>query len=133
MERYKLNVKSCRGDFKKLRKSIAAGFFTHAAKKDQQEGYKTIADGHSVYIHPSSSLFNKNPECVVYHELVMTTKEYMRDVCTIETSWLTEVAPKYFKTSNKNTISKRKREEKIVPLHNRYEEPDAWRLSQRKE
>ena len=56
----------------------------------------------------------------------------MRDVCAIDTKWLTEVAPKYFKTSDKNTISKRKRQEKIVPLHNKYEDQDAWRLSQRK-
>jgi len=69
---------------------------------------------------------------VVYHELVMTSKEYMRDVCSIESKWLIEVAPKFFKVSDKNTISKRKQQEKIVPLHNRYEDPDAWRLSKRK-
>ncbi|CAI2371503.1 unnamed protein product [Moneuplotes crassus] len=132
MERYKLKVTTCRNDHKRLRKAIAAGFFTHAAKKDQQEGYRTVADNQNVYIHPSSSLFNKNPDCVVYHELVMTSKEYMRDVCCIDAKWLTEVAPKYFKTSDKNTISKRKKQEKIVPLHNKYEDPDAWRLSRRK-
>jgi HrpA-like RNA helicase len=33
-----------------------------------------------VYIHPSSSLFNRNPEWVIYHELVLTSKEYMREV-----------------------------------------------------
>ena len=62
MERYKLKVVSSKGDNKKLRKAIAAGFFTHAAKKDQQEGYRTVADNQNVYIHPSSSLFNKNPD-----------------------------------------------------------------------
>jgi ATP-dependent RNA helicase DHX8/PRP22 len=57
----------------------------------------------------------------------------MRDVCAIDQKWLIEVAPKYFKTSDKNTLSKRKRDQKIVPLFNRYEDPDAWRLSMRKE
>jgi ATP-dependent RNA helicase DHX8/PRP22 len=33
-----------------------------------------------VYIHPSSSLFNRAPEWLIYHELVLTTKEYMREV-----------------------------------------------------
>lgn len=33
--------------------------------------------------HPSSSLFNKNPEWLLYHELVLTTKEYMREVMAI--------------------------------------------------
>ena len=35
------------------------------------------------YIHPSSALFNKNPEWLLYHELVLTTQEYMRNVMTV--------------------------------------------------
>lgn len=31
-------------------------------------------------IHPNSSLFEKSPKCVIYHELVLTTREYMRNV-----------------------------------------------------
>lgn len=132
MEKYNFRVSSCRGEHKKIRKAITSGFFVHASRKDQQEGYRTISDNQAVYIHPSSALFNKNPDTVVYHELVMTSKEYMRNVCSIESKWLLEVAPNYFKTTDKNTISKRKREEKIQPLFNKYEDPDAWRLSHRK-
>ena len=33
-----------------------------------------------MFIHPSSSLFQHQPQWVVYHELVLTTKEYMREV-----------------------------------------------------
>ena len=44
-----------------MRKAICSGFFTHAAKKDPQEGYKTMDEGQVVYIHPSSALFNRNP------------------------------------------------------------------------
>ena len=36
-----------------------------------------------MYIHPSSSLFNRAPEWLIYHELVLTTKEYMREVMAI--------------------------------------------------
>jgi ATP-dependent RNA helicase DHX8/PRP22 len=50
-----------------------------------------------VFIHPSSALFDKNPEWVIYHELVMTSKEYMREVLSIDPKWLLEAAPKYFK------------------------------------
>lgn len=39
----------------------------------------------------------RNPEWLVYHELVLTTKEYLRDCCTIEPLWLCDVAPKLFK------------------------------------
>ncbi len=132
MKKYKLEVMSCGRDFPRIRKAIAAGFFFHAAKRDPQEGYKTLMDSHQVYIHPSSSLFNKNPEWVVYHELVLTTKEYMRNICTIDPEWLLDVAPNFFQKCDKFDQSKKKKQEKLEPLHNKYQDPNAWRLSRRK-
>mmetsp|Transcript_17127 Transcript_17127/g.28162 ORF Transcript_17127/g.28162 Transcript_17127/m.28162 type:complete len:1215 (+) Transcript_17127:84-3728(+) len=132
MDRYKLDIVSAGKNFNKIRKAICSGFFSHAAKKDPQEGYRTLVEGQPVYIHPSSALFNKNPEWVLYHELVLTTKEYMREVCAIEAKWLTELAPSFFKQSDPTKLSKRKKQEKIEPLYNRYEEPNAWRLSKRR-
>ncbi|RUS25213.1 P-loop containing nucleoside triphosphate hydrolase protein [Jimgerdemannia flammicorona] len=66
---------------------------------------------------------------VIYHEIVFTTKEYMREVTAIEPKWLTEAAPTFFKVADANKISKRKRMERIEPLYNRYEKPNEWRLS----
>lgn len=43
----------------RTQKAILSGYFRNAAKKDPQEGYKTQVDNQSVYIHPSSSLFNR--------------------------------------------------------------------------
>ena len=76
MDRYKLDIVSAGSNYKTICKAITAGFFTNAAKKDPQERYRTLVDQNPVYIHPSSALFNKNPEWVIYHELVLTTKEY---------------------------------------------------------
>jgi HrpA-like RNA helicase len=42
-------------------------------------------------IHPNSSLFEDLPRWVIYHELVFTTKEYMRNTIEIENKWLLEV------------------------------------------
>jgi len=56
----------------------------------------------------------------------------MRNIITIEPKWLIEVAPRYFRAGDPNKLSKRKRQEKIEPLYNRYEEKDAWRLSKRR-
>jgi ATP-dependent RNA helicase DHX8/PRP22 len=75
----------------------------HAAKKDPNEGFRTLLDNQQVYIHPcktlilASSLFNKGPEWVIYHELVLTSKEYMREVSTLDPKWLIDVAPRFFK------------------------------------
>ncbi|KAJ7229174.1 P-loop containing nucleoside triphosphate hydrolase protein [Mycena pura] len=132
MDRYKHEILSAGRDYNVVRKAICSGFFRNAAKKDPQEGYKTLVEGTPVYIHPSSALFNRNPEWIVYHELVLTTREYCHNVTAIEPKWLVEVAPQFFKVADANKISKRKRQEKIEPLFNKYEKPDEWRLSKAK-
>lgn len=132
LDRYKMDVVSCGKNFNKVRRAIVAGYFANTAKKDPQEGYRTMVEGQPVYIHPSSALFNKSPEWVLYHELVLTTKEYMRNIMTIEPKWLVELAPAFFKKGDPTKLSKRKRNEKIEPLFDRFNPPDSWRLSKRR-
>ncbi|XP_019173426.1 PREDICTED: probable pre-mRNA-splicing factor ATP-dependent RNA helicase DEAH5 [Ipomoea nil] len=132
MDKYKLDVVSTGKNFTKIRRAIAAGFFFHAARKDPQEGYRTLVENQPVYIHPSSALFQRQPDWVIYHELVMTTKEYMREVTVIDPKWLVELAPRFFKVADPTKLSKRKRQERIEPLYDRYHEPNSWRLSKRR-
>ena len=132
MDRYKLDILSAGKNYQKICKAITAGFFTNAAKKDAQEGYRTLVDQNPVYIHPSSSLYNKSPEWVIYHELVLTTKEYMRNIMAIDAKWLTELAPAFYKRADPNKMTKAKRMQKIEPLVDRFNPKDAWRLSRRK-
>lgn len=132
LDRYKMDIVSAGRNFKKIQKAICSGYFMNAAKKDPQEGYKTVVDNNPVYIHPSSALFNKNPEMVIYHELVLTTKEYMRNIMTVDPKWLVELAPKFFKKGDPNRMTKAKRMMKIEPLYDRFNPPNAWRLSKRR-
>jgi len=132
MDRYKLDILSSGKNYKKICMAITAGFFTNAAKKHPQEGYLTLVDQNPVYIHPSSAVFNKNPEWVIYHELVLTTKEYMRNIMVIDPKWLIELAPAFYKKADPNKMTKAKRMEKIEPLFDRFNPKDAWRLSRRK-
>ena len=97
MERYKQKVTSCGNDYDLVRKAICAGYFRNTVKKDATEGYKTLVEGTPVNIHPSSALFGKKPEWVIYHELVLTSKEYMREIIAIDPKWLIETAPNFFK------------------------------------
>ena len=131
LERYRLKMISCKGSYSQVRKAITAGYFSHVARC-QKDVYKTIIDDHEVFIHPSSALFNKNPEWVVYHEVVNTSKEYMRNVSTINPRWLMDVAGKYFKVCDPNVLTKKQRNEKIEPLAVRFGDPNEWRLSKRK-
>lgn len=73
------------------------------------ESYQTIKSRQSIFTHPSSSLFEKHPAWVVYHELVLTTKEYMRQISNIEPEWLLEVAPHYFTEGELLSTSSKKR------------------------
>jgi ATP-dependent RNA helicase DHX8/PRP22 len=129
VERHRHRIVSCGRNTKKVRQALCAGFFRNSARKDPQEGYKTLVEGTPVYMHPASALFGKPAEHVIYHSLVETTKEYMHNVTAIEPKWLVEVAPTFFKVAPTDRLSKRKKEERIQPLHNRFAGEDDWRLS----
>ena len=42
-------------------------------------------------------LYKDQPECVIYHELVMTSYEDMRNVIEVDPGWMVEVAPHFYK------------------------------------
>lgn len=132
MDRYKHQIVSSGRNYNKVRRALVSGFFTHAAKRDPQEGYKTVVEGTPVYLHPSSAIFGKPTEWVIYHELIATTKEYMHCITAIEPKWLPELAPAFFKTADANKVSKAKARDKIVPLHDRFAEKDDWRISKQR-
>ncbi|KAJ8934685.1 hypothetical protein NQ318_015154 [Aromia moschata] len=77
-------------------------------------------------------MLRKRKQRVIYHELVQTTKEYMREVTTIDPKWLVEFAPAFFKFSDPTKLSKFKKNQRLEPLYNKYEEPNAWRISRLK-
>ncbi|XP_020527986.1 probable pre-mRNA-splicing factor ATP-dependent RNA helicase DEAH9 isoform X5 [Amborella trichopoda] len=82
-----------------VRKAITSGFFAHACRLESSSHggmYKTIRTSQEVYIHPSSVLFRVTPKWVVYHSLVSTDCQYMRNVIAVDSSWFTELAPHFF-------------------------------------
>jgi len=131
MDRYRLDIVSARQDHVRVQKCIVGGFFHHAARRDAQEGYRTLSEQTPVHVHPSSTLFQAQPDWVVYHSLVLTTKEYMRDVLAIKPEWLVELAPRFFRQADSSKLSRRKQRERIEPRFNKFEEPNSWRLSKR--
>ncbi|KAK8330828.1 hypothetical protein V6Z12_A10G033500 [Gossypium hirsutum] len=98
-------LKSCETDMQLVRKAVTAGFFANACRLEAYSHggmYKTIRGSQEVYIHPSSVLFRVNPKCVIYHSLVSTDRQYMRNVMSIDPSWLTEVAPHFYQQQRHN-------------------------------
>ncbi|KAL9099013.1 MAG: hypothetical protein Q9163_005425 [Psora crenata] len=132
MDRYNHRIVSCGRNTMKVRQALCSGFFRNAARKDPQEGYKTLIEGTPVYMHPSSALFGKPAEHVIFHTLVLTTKEYMHCTTAIEPKWLVDAAPTFFRVAPTDRLSKRKKSERIQPLYNRFAGEDDWRLSAQK-
>ncbi|KAH8400605.1 hypothetical protein KR222_008380 [Zaprionus bogoriensis] len=97
MQRVEIEMVSCLPETINIRKALTAGYFYHVARLSKGGNYKTIKHNQTVMIHPNSSLFEELPRWVLYHELVFTSKEYMRQVIEIESKWLLEVAPHYYK------------------------------------
>lgn len=107
MDRIEVEVVSSQGDSVPIRKAVTAGYFYHTARLSKG-GYKTVKHQQTVYVHPNSSLFEEQPRWLIYHELVFTTKEFMRQVIEIESGWLLEVAPHYYKSKELEDSSSKK-------------------------
>ena len=114
MERVEIEIQSNPADSIGIRKSICAGFFYHTAKFSKSGMYKTVRHQQSVLIHPNSCLFDQIPRYVIYFELVLTTKEYMRQVIEIENEWLRETAPHFYKTKKLDDDNHVKKMPKVV-------------------
>ncbi|KAH8695928.1 pre-mRNA-splicing factor ATP-dependent RNA helicase-like protein cdc28 [Talaromyces proteolyticus] len=88
-----------------IQKAITAGFFPNAARLQRGgDSYRTVKNNQTVYLHPSSTLFEVNPKWVIYFELVLTSKEYMRSNMPLQAEWLVEVAPHYHKKKDLETL-----------------------------
>uniref|UniRef100_A0A673KK66 Putative pre-mRNA-splicing factor ATP-dependent RNA helicase DHX16 n=1 Tax=Sinocyclocheilus rhinocerous TaxID=307959 RepID=A0A673KK66_9TELE len=107
MDRIEVELCSCNGESVPIHKAATAGYFYNTARLSKG-GYKTVKHQQTVYIHPNSSLFEEQPRWMIYHELVFTTKEFMRQVIEIESGWLLEVAPHYYKNKELEDGSSKK-------------------------
>ncbi|KAK9888360.1 hypothetical protein WA026_000614 [Henosepilachna vigintioctopunctata] len=97
MQRVEIEMVSNPTETDNIKKAITAGYFYHIARLSKGGSYKTVKHNQSVTIHPNSALFEELPRWLLYHELVFTTKEFMRQVIEIQSKWLLEVAPHYYK------------------------------------
>ncbi|XP_063169353.1 pre-mRNA-splicing factor ATP-dependent RNA helicase PRP16 isoform X1 [Candoia aspera] len=93
-----MSLASCGTDWDVVRKCICAAYFHQAAKLKGIGEYVNIRTGMRCHLHPTSSLFGMGytPDYIVYHELVMTTKEYMQCVTAVDGEWLAELGPMFY-------------------------------------
>ncbi|MED6242273.1 Pre-mRNA-splicing factor ATP-dependent RNA helicase PRP16, partial [Ameca splendens] len=98
MVQQKINLISCGSDWDIIRKCICAAYFHQAAKLKGIGEYVNVRTGMPCHLHPTSSLFGMGytPDYIIYHELVMTTKEYMQCVTAVDGEWLAELGPMFY-------------------------------------
>lgn len=92
-------------DLVPIQKSLTAGFFPNAARLQKGgDSYRTVKNSMTTYLHPSSTLFEVNPKWIIFYELVLTSREYMRGNLPIQAEWLAEAAPHYHKKKDLDAL-----------------------------
>ncbi|KAF3927460.1 hypothetical protein ABW21_db0208484 [Orbilia brochopaga] len=77
MKFQKLEITSCGTDWDVARKCICSGYFAQAAKVKGIGEYINLRTSVTVQLHPTSALYGLGflPDYVVYHELILTSKD----------------------------------------------------------
>lgn len=121
-----LPLQSCGGDSVAIRRAVIAGYFAQVARLGPDGQYRSVrdpaastlsarrnqsscasataADDPSIlYIHPLSVLHSlvtqsaaPKPQWILYHDLIHTSKPYMRELSVVEPQWLQEMAPQFY-------------------------------------
>ncbi|XP_078411092.1 putative ATP-dependent RNA helicase DHX35 isoform X2 [Cetorhinus maximus] len=113
LSKFRVPKKSSEGDPDPILRCIVSGFFANAAKFHYSGFYRTIRDDYELHIHPTSVLYGeKEPQWVVYNEIIQTSKYFMRDVTAIESSWLLELAPHFYR--RRTSISQRAKKARVT-------------------
>lgn len=92
LENQHITVSSSGVDWDIIRKCICSGYIHQAAKMSGLGKYVHLKNGMDVRLHPTSALFGMGnlPAYVVYHELILTSKEYISIVTVVDPLWLIE-------------------------------------------
>ncbi|XP_057819000.2 probable pre-mRNA-splicing factor ATP-dependent RNA helicase DEAH4 isoform X2 [Cryptomeria japonica] len=80
---------------RKLRKALCVGFANRLAQRmERHNGYRTLCyKAQLVQVHPTACPLEVDddglyPEYVLYNELLVTSRPYIRNLCSVEASWV---------------------------------------------
>lgn len=108
LERFNINVDetlagpvSSEANVKKaeqIRRCLTSGYFAHAARMQPDGTFRNVEGNMVLHAHPSSLMFNRKADWVIFHEAMETgSKIFIREVTKIEKGWLLEYAPEFYK------------------------------------
>jgi pre-mRNA-splicing factor ATP-dependent RNA helicase DHX38/PRP16 len=102
---------SCGTDWDIIRKCICSGYYHQAAKVKGLGEYINLRTNVTVQLHPTSALYGLGylPDYVAYHELILTSKEYMSCVTSVDPHWLADLGRVFYSIKEKAYSAKDKR------------------------
>lgn len=75
-----------------VRRAVCQGLFMQHAWLDKSGSYASKAIS-GLQMHPSCILRNDPPKHVIFYELAVTTRRFMRCVCAVDPAWVHSAAP----------------------------------------
>ncbi|KAK5071799.1 hypothetical protein LTR64_004424 [Lithohypha guttulata] len=107
----KMTLTSCGTDWDVVRRCICAGYYHQAAKVKGIGEYINLRTSVTVQLHPTSALYGLGylPDYVIYHELILTSKEYMSCVTSVDPYWLADLGGVFYSLKSKEYSTREKR------------------------
>ncbi|OVA17529.1 Helicase [Macleaya cordata] len=101
----KIPLTTCGLDWDVVRKAICSAYFHNAARLKGIGEYVNCRNGMPCFLPQSSALYGLGytPDYVVYHELILTSKEFMQCATAVEPQWLAEMGPMFFSVKESDT------------------------------
>ncbi|KAF2013213.1 P-loop containing nucleoside triphosphate hydrolase protein [Aaosphaeria arxii CBS 175.79] len=111
MKMHKMAFTSCGTDWDIIRKCICSGYYHQAAKVKGIGEYINLRTSVTVQLHPTSALYGLGylPDYVIYHELILTSKEYMSCVTSVDPHWLADLGAVFYSIKEKGYSARDKR------------------------
>ncbi|TQN75154.1 putative ATP-dependent RNA helicase DHX35 [Colletotrichum shisoi] len=86
-----------------IRRCLTSGYFAHAARMQPDGTFLNVSGETTLHAHPSSLMFNRKADWVIFHEVMETSsKIFIRDVTKIDKNWLVEYAPEFYQVVDKS-------------------------------
>lgn len=101
LERFGISVdestRSSPAQAEQIGRCLTTGYFAHAARMQPDGTFRNVAGGTTLHAHPSSLMFNRKADWVLFHEVMETgNKTFIRDITKIEKDWLLEYSSGFY-------------------------------------
>lgn len=80
-------------------RALVSGFFPNVVRLSKMgDCYRKLKRNQPLFLHPSSAMHKVKPppKLLMYHELVLTSREFMRNVTKVKPEWIKEFGLHYF-------------------------------------